>query len=130
MGTNDKRKKIGKWKDNQTKEIIKERTPFVKACTEVQLSTKTRKDGQDVIKTEVIESRCERISGEFCGACGFPDKKWRLGICNLATHLYMEPPKQGAPQKFITPITMTFQDFETKKAILNPIKQSKRGGGR
>ena len=121
---------IARTKGRVIAELFRDRTPIVEACIKVQLSTKTRKDGNDVIKTDVIESPCRRIDGEFCGACGFPDKKWRGDICNLATHLYMEPPKQGAPQKFITPITMTFQDFETKKAMLNPIKQSKRGGGR
>ncbi len=40
-------------------------------------------------KTSIIDKckGCDRINGQFCSAYLFPDKKWRLGDCNLASHI-------------------------------------------
>lgn len=127
MRTNDKLKRDENWKDNQTRKLMEDRTPVIEECMKIQLTTKENKGREVIFKTEIGWSPCNRIEGDFCGACPFPEKKWRGGICNLATHLYLEPPKQGSPQKFITPLTMTFKEFEKKKAMINPIKKSKRG---
>lgn len=32
-------------------------------------------------------SPCQRIDGEFCSAAVVPSARWRLGPCNLATHV-------------------------------------------
>ena len=47
-------------------------------------------------------------SGWFCSACPEPSLKWKLGACNLATHVKADE-KKGAKQK------------------INPLKASKRG---
>jgi hypothetical protein len=113
--------------DKVVKELYEDRTPIVESCLKVQ-STKQVKSGRDKkFETEVIDRACARMEGDLCGACAFPDKKWSGGICNLATNLYVEPSKRGEIQTFITPMTMTFTEFEEKKEFLNPIKQSKRG---
>ena len=58
-------------------------------------------------KEEVLESGpCGKIDGEKCSAYIKPSAKWRLGDCNLATHL------------------INIED--EKRKILNPIKKSKR----
>jgi hypothetical protein len=114
--------------DDAIKDLYENRTPIVEACTKVQLSVKEKSIGNNppTYKTEVIDSLCSRIDGNLCGACAYPDKKWRLGICNLATHLYIEN-KMGEAPKFLTPITMEFVGAVGKIKIVNPIKQSKRG---
>ena len=114
--------------DRVVKELYeKKRTPIVEACTKVQLSVRKKSDGNvPVYETEVIDSRCSRIDGDLCGACTYPDKKWRLGICNLATHLYIEN-KAGESPKFLTPITLEFVGVKGKTKFVNPIKKSKRG---
>lgn len=40
-------------------------------------------------RTPVIEAckGCNRIDGELCSTYLFPDKRWRLGDCGLATHV-------------------------------------------
>ena len=43
-------------------------------------------------RTPIVEKckGCKRIDSsapDFCGAYLYPDKKWRLGSCNAATHL-------------------------------------------
>jgi hypothetical protein len=115
--------------DKVVKELYEiQRTPIIEACLKVQWTKKLKADGNiPKFETKVIAKACSRAEGNLCGACAFPDKKWRGGICNLATHLYKDPPKQGEVQTFITPTTMTFKEFEKKKEFLNPIKQSKRG---
>lgn len=58
-------------------------------------------------KTQMMEKGpCSRINGDKCGAYINPTAKWRLGNCNLATHIIFE------------------EDVEKFK--LNPIKASKR----
>jgi len=104
-------------------ELIRDQTPIIEACVKVQMSEKLPKSQ---LKTEIIERPCERIVGEKCGACAFPDKKWRLGKCNLATHLTFEN-KKGEKQFIVTPITMTVEEYEEVQRKVNPIKQSKRG---
>jgi hypothetical protein len=47
--------------------------------------------------------------GWYCSACPEPSIKWKLGPCNLATHVKAE-------------------DNKAAKQKLNPIKASKRGG--
>ena len=38
---------------------------------------------------------CGRVDGNFCKAYLYPDKKWRLGNCNFATHMKTETEKKG-----------------------------------
>ena len=65
---------------------------------------------------EIVEacSGCNRSSefeaGWFCTACPDPSVKWKNGNCNLATHV------QNAVAE--------------SKTKVNPIKASKRGGGK
>lgn len=108
-------------------ELYRYRTPLVDACKKIQVTekkTSTRK-GDPEPKTEIIDKLCDRAKDEFCGACPFPDKKWKHDLCNLATHLHIET-KKGQTPSIVTPITM-----KAKKSVeeqkLNPIKQSKRG---
>lgn len=46
---------------------------------------------------------CERIqpeeTGRLCSAFAFPDTKWRLGPCSLATHVKAETAKGGEKQR-------------------------------
>jgi len=104
-------------------ELIRDRTPIIEACSKVQMSEKLPKSE---LKTEIIDRPCARIAGDNCEACAFPDKKWTLGKCNLATHLYYEN-KKGEKQFIVTPITMTVAEYEEVQRKVNPIKQSKRG---
>lgn len=66
---------------------------------------------------QIVEScnGCSRVvsyeTGWYCGKCPEPEKKWKNGNCNLATHIADESAK-------------------AKNAKVNPIKASKRGGGR
>lgn len=57
---------------------------------------------------------CNRIieidTGKYCVASPEPEKKWKLGKCNLATHIQEAP---AAP-----------------KAKVNPLKASKRSAGK
>jgi hypothetical protein len=104
-------------------EAIRDRTPIIEACLKVQMSEKLPKSQ---LKTEIVDRPCERIDGTDCAACAFPDKKWKLGKCNLATHLTYEN-KKGEKQFIVTPITMTVAEYEEEQRKVNPIKQSKRG---
>jgi len=58
---------------------------------------------------------CDRIlnleAGRFCAATPDPPTKWRLGVCNLATHV-----KSGAKSGEVIKI--------------NPLKASKRAAGK
>lgn len=113
-------------KDRFTKELYEERTPIVDACRKVQLSTKGKNEaGRFEYKTEVIEMPCKRIDGDRCAACAFPDLKWHLGVCNMASHLNFEP-KKGDPHQFVTPITIEVEEYKENKTFINPIKKSKR----
>ena len=49
-------------------------------------------------------------SGKYCTSYPAPDKHWSLGMCNMATHINLE-------------------EEDTQKMI-NPLKASKRMGGR
>ena len=57
---------------------------------------------------------CERIievdSKHYCQSYAFPEAKWRLGICNFATHVKPE-------------ITVS-------KIKINPLKAAKRASGK
>ena len=57
---------------------------------------------------------CERIieagSAKYCQTYVAPEAKWKLSICNFATHVKPE--------------------FETAKAKINPLKASKRAMGK
>ncbi|MDJ0783391.1 MAG: PxxKW family cysteine-rich protein [Desulfosarcinaceae bacterium] len=63
---------------------------------------------------EVVTSceGCERTkkyaSGWYCTASPDPDRKWKSGHCNLATHVNLQQ--------------------TSKRQKLNPLKASKRGG--
>jgi hypothetical protein len=56
---------------------------------------------------------CQRVvnytEGDYCMVFPDPAAKWRIGNCNMATHLKVEAAKGAAK--------------------INPIKASKRGGG-
>jgi len=108
------------------KDLYNNRTPIVAACEKVQISVKEVIEGKPTFVTEVVFNPCKRIENGFCSSCAYPDKKWRLGICNLASHLYIEN-KVGQKPKVITPLNMKVEDFKENKTVLNPIKQSKRG---
>ncbi len=104
--------------------LYENREPIVLACKRVQFSVK--QSGKDAdFKTETIDKPCDRIDGDLCSACVDPRAKWRLGKCNLATHLYHEN-KQGQPYAFITPIEQDVVDPRKTQQKLNPIKFSKR----
>jgi len=116
-------------KSRMLADLERDKTPIVEACTKVQVSVKQKADEFD---TKVEERRCSRISlkedgSEFCEACAFPNAKWRLGKCNMATHLYHEN-RPGKPFTILTPITMDVNTYRKEVQKLNPIKQSKRGG--
>lgn len=104
-------------------ELYEKRTPVIDACLKIQVSTKD-KDGKLV--TEIVDRPCGRAADGKCAACAFPDKKWRLGVCNLATHLQDETKKNEKPV-IITPLTMTAEEIVEKQKRINPIKASKRG---
>lgn len=57
---------------------------------------------------------CERIvkadTSKYCQAYTSPTAKWRLGICNFATHVKPE--------------------ISTSKVKINPLKASKRAAGK
>ena len=46
---------------------------------------------------------CERVlsenGGQNCAAFAFPDTKWRLGPCSMATHIKAETGKAGEKQR-------------------------------
>ena len=52
------------------------------------------------------ERRVEYKAGWYCTACPEPKVKWKIGHCNLATHVKIEK--------------------ETKAQKINPLKASKR----
>lgn len=107
-------------------QLYRDREPIIEACQVVQISTKVKAEGGGYkLETEIIKRPCERIDGDHCSACAFPDKKWRSGICNVSTHLTIEN-KTGQPQKFITPIMIVVKDIEANKKFVNPLKLSKR----
>jgi hypothetical protein len=66
--------------------------------------------------TPVIEKceGCERIvevdNNKYCRSYAYPDAKWRLGICNFATHVKPE--------------------LSVGKVRINPLKASKRAAGK
>lgn len=106
-------------------ELIRDRQPVVEACLKIQMNT--RKTGNEKgFKTEIIQKSCARVDGDKCAACAFPDQKWRLGKCNLSTHLYHEN-KQGQPFIILTPVGVNPEEYIEEQQKLNPIKQSKRG---
>ena len=51
----------------------------------------------------------ERDGGLYCQASHYPQVKWRLGLCNLATHVK--------------------EAVVSSKAKINPLKASKRAAG-
>lgn len=48
-------------------------------------------------------------TGKYCASYPAPEKRWTLGICNMATHIKIEE--------------------EKVQKMLNPLKASKRKGG-
>lgn len=121
MRTNDKHDSSACRKGVCIECLREQRTPIIEACQKIKVSIKK---GTELI-TEIVDKQCERIDGNLCGACTFPDKKWKLGLCNLATHL-VEDTKKGAVPTIVTPLTMEVQDYQKEK-MLNPLKGSKRG---
>jgi len=108
------------------RELYRDRTPIIEACQKVQLTVKGKiKDGKENYITTVVDQQCSRISDDYCSACAFPDAKWRIGKCNLATHLHREA-KRGEPTTFLTPINEKVGNLEEIQQKLNPIKASKR----
>ena len=68
--------------DKTIVELRKHRTPTVEFCERYPGTEKT-KTGKVV---DVILGPCKRIDGNLCNACLSPEIKWKLGMCNLATH--------------------------------------------
>lgn len=65
----------------------------------------------------VIVDKCEGCSrtepwptGSYCTSYPAPEKHWKVGLCNMATHIKVEEEKQ--------------------QKMLNPLKASKRKVGR
>jgi hypothetical protein len=104
--------------------LREERTPIIEACSKIQVSVK---DKEQKLKTEIVVNPCDRIDGEFCSAYAFPDKKWRLGPCNAATHLFLEQKRSGT-KKLVTPLTIAAEEYQKyqDQKHLNPLKASKR----
>jgi hypothetical protein len=108
-------------------EVMRDKTPIVEFCQKVQMSERIKEGRNEAyLKTETIEKPCERIAGDHCAACGFPDQKWKSGLCNLATHLIHEN-KKGEKVLICTPLGILPETFIKEQQKLNPIKQSKRG---
>lgn len=46
---------------------------------------------------------CDRVQkdegAQMCAAFAFPDTKWRLGPCSMATHIKVETGKAGEKQR-------------------------------
>lgn len=46
---------------------------------------------------------CDRVksdgAAQMCSAFAFPDTKWRLGPCSMATHIKAESAKSGEKQR-------------------------------
>lgn len=64
-----------------------------------------------------IDEKCDGCSrteewptGKYCASYPSPEKHWRVGLCNMATHIKVEEEKQ--------------------QKMLNPLKASKRKVGR
>ncbi len=76
--------------------------PVIDKCYTFEFTGKNKQN--DAVTT--TSGPCKRIVGDVCGACISPKAKWRLGNCNLATHII---------------------SVEEQKKKLNPIKASKRG---
>jgi len=38
---------------------------------------------------------CVRIAEGYCSVYLYPNAKWRLGKCNMATHVHLEEEKKG-----------------------------------
>lgn len=107
-------------------ELERDKTPIIESCFKVQLSERITKGRESHLKTETVEKKCERINGQNCLAYAFPDKKWKNGSCNLATHLYHEN-KKGDKVLILTPFGVIPEAYIKEQQKLNPIKQSKRG---
>ncbi len=67
---------------------------------------------QVVEQCEGCGRRSQFEAGWYCTACPEPSVKWKLGICNLATHVSVAPAAAEGKQK------------------INPLKASKRSAGR
>ena len=47
-------------------------------------------------RTELIDKcqGCSHTDGKYCKAYAFPDKKWKNGDCNFASHIFTEEEKK------------------------------------
>lgn len=56
---------------------------------------------RDIIEDEkVIDTKtCELVDGEKCNVYAFPDAKWRLGNCPMATHVETEQEKKSVKKR-------------------------------
>jgi len=56
---------------------------------------------RDIIENEkVIETKmCDLVDGKKCNVYAFPDAKWRLGNCPMATHIETAAEKKQAAKK-------------------------------
>ncbi len=72
----------------------------------------TQSEGQCAAIIEKCDG-CSRVeewpTGKYCTTYGMPVEQWKIGLCNMATHIKLETE-------------------ETQKMI-NPLKASKRGTG-
>ena len=77
------------------------REEVVEACLIQERIVKIKKED-----TLMKQGPCNRLDGTKCAAYISPAAKWRVGDCNLASHLISQ---------------------EDEKKFVNPIKASKRG---
>lgn len=86
---------------------------MAKAAAKTAMDTSIYADGTFKPITEKCEG-CERIvdveTNKFCKTYIDPEAKWRLGICNFASHVKPE--------------------IEVQKVRVNPLKASKRASSK
>lgn len=63
-----------------------------------------------VEKCEGCDRIVEKNDNRYCQSYAYPEAKWRIGLCNFATHVKRE--------------------IVAGKVRVNPIKASKRGAGK
>jgi len=56
---------------------------------------------RDIIEDEkVVETKvCEYVNGKVCKVYAFPESKWRIGNCVMATHVESEAEKKQGVKK-------------------------------
>lgn len=81
---------------NMIEELRADRKPVVDQCKVFNFTVKNSKG----VPVDQVSGPCTRIDGELCAAYAYPDTRWRLGNCPLATHIIGE----AEQQKKVNPI--------------------------